>query len=145
MGLLAVPVGAGIAILKYHLYDIDRIINRTLVYGVLTASLAAIYAVFILSAQTLVLGAGATGVPDVVIAGSTLAVAALFHPLRRRLQGFIDRHFYRRKYDAARTVEAFSSRLRDEVDLETMRLDLLKVVQETMQPRKVSLWLQTGR
>jgi hypothetical protein len=135
-GFAALPVATALAILRYRLYDIDRIINRTLVYGAVTTMLGAAYAVIVTVAGTVLQGS------DVVTAAATLTVAALFQPLRRRTQGFIDRHFYRRKYDAAKTVDSFSSRLRDEVDLETMRADLLSVVQETMQPRRVSLWLK---
>jgi hypothetical protein len=136
VGTLAVPVAAGIAILRYGLYDIDRIVNRTLVYALLTAVLGAAYVVIVTVAGTLLEGS------DVVTAGATLTIAALFQPLRRRIQSFIDRRFYRRKYDAVRTVEAFSARLRDEVDLEAMRLDLLTVVHETMKPARASLWFR---
>ena len=133
---MLIPVAIGIAVLKHGLYEIDVIINRTLVYGALTAILATAYALIVTIAGTVLQGS------EIVTAGATLAVAALFQPLRRRIQGFIDRRFYRRKYDAARTVEAFSSRLRNEVDLEAMRADLLGAVHETMQPRRVSLWLR---
>jgi hypothetical protein len=138
-----VPVSCGVAILRYRLYDIDLIINRTLVYGALTASLGAIYAALIVVAQTLVLEVGTTEeLPGLVIAASTLAVAAVFQPLRTRIQGFIDRRFYRHKYDAARTLEEFSARLRDQVNLEALTRELLGVVQNTMQPAHVSLWLK---
>jgi hypothetical protein len=133
---LGLPIAISIAVLKHDLYEIDVLINRTLVYGALTAILGAAYASIVTIAGTILEGS------QVVTAAATLAVAALFQPLRRRVQGFIDRRFYRRKYDAARTVEAFSSRLRNEVDLEAMRRDLLAAVQETMQPRGVSLWLK---
>jgi hypothetical protein len=139
--LVVLTLGISAATLRYRLYDIDVIINRALVYGALTALLAAIYTVCVVVVpRALRVG----GDSELVVAGSTLAVAALFQPLRRRIQGFIDRRFYRRKYDAARTVEAFSSRLRTEVDIEAMRADLLAVVQDTMQPRRVSLWLRSG-
>ena len=134
---LGLPIAISIAVLKHDLYEIDVLINRTLVYGALTAILGAAYASIVTIAGTILEGS------EIVTAGATLAVAALFQPLRRRVQDFIDRGFYRRKYDAARTVEAFSSRLRNEVDLEVMRADLLAAVQETMQPRRVSLWLKS--
>jgi hypothetical protein len=138
--LLSMPVAAGVAILRYRLYDIDRLINRTLVYGLLTALLAGVYA-----AVVLVLGQGFGGVgghpPSWVVAGATLAVAALFQPARRRIQAVVDRRFNRRKFDA-RTVEAFGARLRDEVDLDTLAAELLAVVNETVQPAKASLWLR---
>ena len=140
-GFMSVPAAIGVAILRYRLYDIDRIINRALVYGALSASLAGIYAVFILALQTL-LSAGAKDIPDLAIAASTLGVAALFRPLRRRIQDFIDRRFYRSRYDAAMTVEAFSAHLRDEVTLEAVTGDLLAVVHKTMQPVHASLWLR---
>jgi hypothetical protein len=133
-------VVATIAIMKYRLYDIDLIINRTLVYGALTAMLAAAYLVIVVVLQNVIPGAGDS---DLTIAGSTLAVAALFRPLRARIQGFIDRRFYRRKFDAQRTLESFSSRLRDDVDLDHLSADLLGVVSDTMQPAHASLWLRT--
>jgi hypothetical protein len=140
------PVAAGIAILRYRLYDIDRLINRTLVYGLLTALLAAVYA-----GAVLVLGQVFGGVgrdpPSWAVAGATLAVAALFQPARRRIQAVVDRRFNRRKYDTAKTVEAFSARLRDQVDLDTLSAELLAVVDQTMQPSQAWLWLRpsTGR
>jgi hypothetical protein len=127
------------AILKNRLYDIDLIINRTLVYGGLTALLATTYFGIVVLLQGVIPAAGDS---DLTIAGSTLAVAALFRPLRARLQGFIDRRFYRRKFDAQRTLESFSSRLRDDVDLDHLSADLLGVVRETMQPEHASLWLR---
>jgi hypothetical protein len=136
LGVAALPIGTGIAILKYRLYDIDFIINRTLVYGALTAILGAAYIVVVTVAGTVLEGSA------LVTAGATLTVAALFQPLRQRIQSFIDRRFYRRKYDAVRTAEALSAQLRDEVNLEAMRADLVAAVQETMQPRRVSLWLK---
>jgi hypothetical protein len=139
VSLTALPVAIGIAILKHRLYDIDIIINRTLVYGGLTALLAATYFGIVVLLQGVIPAAGDS---DLTIAGSTLAVAALFRPLRARVQGFIDRRFYRRKVDAQRTLESFSSRLRDDVDLDHLSADLLGVVRETMQPEHASLWLR---
>jgi hypothetical protein len=135
-----VPVAIGIAMLRYRLYDIDLVINRTLVYGALTAMLAAAYFVIVVALQNVIPSAGDS---DLTIAGSTLAVAALFRPLRARVQGFIDRRFYRRKFDAQRTLESFSSRLREDVDLDHLSADLLGVVRDTMQPAHASLWLRT--
>jgi hypothetical protein len=141
--LLIISISAGIAIMRYRLYNIDILINRTLVYGVLTALLALIYfgLVFILQALVRALTGQISQTP-LVIVGSTLVIAAIFQPLRRRIQQVIDRRFYRRKYDAARTVEAFSATLRNEVDLNQLREHLISVVQETMQPAHVSLWLR---
>jgi hypothetical protein len=136
-----VPVAAGIAILRYRLYDIDRIINRTLVYGLLTALLGAVYAGAVLLLGQLFGGMG-TEPPSWAIAGATLAVAALFQPARRRIQAIVDRRFNRRKYDAAKTIEAFSARLRDEIDLDTLSAELLAVVHQTMEPTRASLWLR---
>ncbi len=133
----------GIAILKYRLYEIDLLINRTLVYGSLTAMLAAVY--FGGVATTRAIFRALTGQeeqPQLAIVVSTLVIAALFSPLRRRIQSFIDRRFYRRKYDARKTLEAFSAKLRDETDLEALSDDLVEVVRETMQPAYVSLWLR---
>ena len=138
----SIPIAAGIAIFRYRLYDIDRIINRTLVYGSLTATLAAVYLGGVVSLQYLfrVL----TGQESqLAVVASTLTIAALFVSLRRRVQGFVDRRFYRRKYDAAKTLTDFSAKLRDETDLDALNEELVSVVQETMQPEHVSLWLRT--
>jgi hypothetical protein len=134
----------GIAVLRYRLYDIDRIINRTLVYGSLTVMLALIYFGGVATTQA-IFGAltGQEEQPQLAVVVSTLVIAALFMPLRRRIQAFIDRRFYRRKYDARKTLEAFSTKLRDETDLEALNNDLVGVVRETMQPAHVSLWLRS--
>jgi 4-amino-4-deoxy-L-arabinose transferase-like glycosyltransferase len=138
---LLFPVAVGIAVVRYRLYDIDRLINRTLVYGLLTTLLAGIYAGAVLVLGQLFGGVGGDP-PSWVVAGATLAVAALFQPARRRIQAVVDRRFNRRKYDAAKTVEAFSVRLRDEVDLDALAAELLAVVDQTMQPTTASLWLR---
>jgi hypothetical protein len=136
-----IPAATGIAMLKYRLYDIDVIINRTLVYGSLTVTLALVYAGSVISLQY-VFRVFAGGSSQLVIVASTLAIAALFNPLRRRIQGFIDRRFYRKKYDAAMVLEAFSERLRDETDFDTLSEDLTNVARETVQPEFISLWLR---
>src|SRR6266487_821683 len=139
-----IPIALGIAILKHRLYDIDVLINRTLVYGTLTAILTLTYVGLILALQSLTHSlTGQAGDQPVLIVGSTLVIAALFTPLHRRIQALIDRRFYRHKYDAARTLTAFSATLRNEVDLSELREHLVAVVQETMQPSHVSLWLRS--
>jgi hypothetical protein len=141
VGFVGVPIAIGITILRYRLYNIDLLINRTLVYGSLTATLVALYFGGIVVLQRIfVLLTGQQSTLAVV--ASTLAIAALFVPLRRRIQSFIDRGFYRRKYDARKTLEAFSAKLRDETDWEALNAELLGVVRETMQPAHVSLWLR---
>jgi hypothetical protein len=139
--VLLTPLSLGIAILRSRLWDIDLIINRTLVYGALTASLAFVYFGLIFALQYLLRGLINQN-NDVAIVVSTVAIYALFQPLRRRIQNIIDRRFYRRKYDAAKIVATYSSTLRQEVDLDTLREQLLAVVQETMQPAHISLWLR---
>jgi len=133
----------GVAILRYRLYDIDWIINRTLVYGSLTAILLGAYFGGVTATQALLRTlTSEKQLPQLVIVASTLVIAALFNPLRRRIQSFIDRSFYRSKYDARKTLEAFSAQLRNETDLEALGDDLVGVVRETLQPAHVSLWLR---
>jgi hypothetical protein len=138
-----VPVAIGIAILRYRLYEIDVIINRTLVYGSLTAVLVALYFGGVATTQAILQAlTGREELLQLVVVASTLVIAALFNPLRRRVQNLVDRSFYRRKYDAAKTLETFSAKLRDETDLKSLNSDLLWVVRDTMQPEHVSLWLR---
>jgi len=143
VGVMAIPISMGIAVMRYRLYEIDILINRTLVYTLLTAILAALYFGGIVLSQRLFVTLTGQHSTLAVVA-STLLIAALFNPLRRRIQGFVDRSFYRRKYDARKTWEAFSTKLRDETDLEALRGDLVGVVKETMQPAHVSVWLRPG-
>jgi hypothetical protein len=138
--VLFIPLSIGVAVLRARLFDIDVVINRTLVYGSLTVMLVALYfgAIVVLQrAFVLLTGQRST----LAVVGSTLLIAALFTPLRRRIQSFIDRRFYRSKYDSSKTMEAFSARLRDETDLQSVSDDLVGVVRETMQPAHVSVWL----
>jgi hypothetical protein len=138
-----IPVAVGFAVLKYRLYDIEVVINRTLVYGSLTAMLALVYFGGVATTQAIFRAlTGQEEQPQLAVVVSTLVIAALFNPLRRRIQSFIDRRFYRRKYDATKTLEAFSAKLRDETDLDALSDDLVGVVRETMQPAHVSLWLR---
>jgi hypothetical protein len=140
--LLFAPLCFAIAILRSRLWDIDILINRTLVYGLLTASLALVYAVLVIGLQFLIHRQGGPGLQSpLVVVGSTLVIAALFRPLRRRIQAIIDRRFYRRKYDAVKALAAFSATLRNEVDLDQLREQLVAVVEETMQPAHISLWV----
>jgi hypothetical protein len=141
LGFALLPVATAIAILKFRLYDIDLIINRTLVYGPLTASLAAIsFGGIVLMQRAFVMVTGEKS--TLAMVASTLVIAALFTPLRRRMQALVDRRFYRRKYKAAKTLAAFNARLRDETELETLSDDVVGVVRETVQPAHVSLWLR---
>ncbi len=143
--ILLIPLSIGVAILRSRLYDIDRVINRTIVYGALTAALVLLYVLGIVLFQSLF--RALTGQESqLAVVASTLVIAALFGPLRRRVQSFIDRRFYRDKYDAEKTLQDFGARLRDEVDLDTLRRDLVTVVEETLKPEHVSFWLRpSGR
>jgi hypothetical protein len=138
--LLLIPLSIGVAILRSRLWDIDVLIRRTLVYSVLTLTLGLVYLGCILVTRTLV--APLTGSSELAIVASTLAIAALFNPLRKRIQNAIDRRFYRRKYDAAKVLAAFGATARDETDLDRLTTELLRVVDETMQPEFVGLWLR---
>jgi hypothetical protein len=141
--LIGLPTAIGIAVLRYRLYEIDILINRTLVYGSLTILLAVVYFGGVTATQTVFRAlTGQEEQPQLAIVVSTLIIAALFNPLRRRIQSFIDRRFYRSKYDARKTLEAFSAKLRDETDLDALNNELVGVVEETMQPARVSLWLR---
>ncbi len=146
IGLVGIPLALGIAILRHRLFDIDVIINRALVYGVLTALLASLYFSGIIGAQTLVnvFTVRPKQESPVVIVLTTLVIAALFQPLRSRIQGFIDHRFYRRKYDAARTLAQFGQSLRTDLELGALTDHLVTVVDETMRPAHVSLWLRRG-
>jgi hypothetical protein len=137
LGVVIVPVSVAVAVLRYRLYDLDRIISRTLAYGLLTVLLGLGYAAVVLLGGRLLPGSS-----SLTVAAATLAVAALFSPLRRRVQNLVDRRFNRRRYDAARTVEGFAARLRDQVDLDVLHTELLAVVNQTMQPTLASLWLR---
>jgi hypothetical protein len=143
LSFTVVPVAVGFAVLRYRLYDIDLLINRTLVYGSLTATLVALYFGGVATTQA-IFGAltGQEQQPQLAVVVSTLVIAAVFNPLRRRIQSFIDRRFYRKKYDAAKTLESFSAKLRNETDLEALNAELLSVVRETMQPEHLSVWLR---
>ena len=143
IGDLGGPIAIGIAILRYRLYGIDTLINRTLVYGALTAMLAVVYFGGVTATQAIFRTfTGQEQQPQLAIVVSTLVITAPFDPLRRRIQSFIDRRFFRRKYDARKTLEAFSAKLREETDLDALSEDLVGVVRETMQPAHVSLWLR---
>ena len=143
LSFLLLPLSIGVAVLRSRLFDVDVLINRTLVYGSLTLMIALLY--FGGATLTQISFGAITGqerLPQFTVVASTLAIAALFNPLRRRIQAFIDRRFYRKKYDGRKTLEAFSAKLRDETDLDALNEDLLGVVRETMQPAHVSLWLR---
>jgi len=143
VALTIVPLSLSIAVLRYRLYDIDVLINRTLVYGSLTVTLALVYFGGVTATEAVFRAlTGQEQQSQIAVVVSTLVIAALFTPLRRRIQSFIDRRFYRRKYDARKTLEAFSATLRDETDLEALNSELVGVVRETMQPAHVSLWLR---
>jgi hypothetical protein len=144
LGVIGIPISIGIAILRYRLYEIDTLINRTLVYGALTVLLAVVYFGGVTATEAIFRTlTGQEQQPQLAVVVSTLVIAALFTPLRLRIQSFIDRRFYRRKYDARKTLEAFSAKLRDETDLDALSDDLVGVVRETMQPAYVSLWLRS--
>jgi hypothetical protein len=141
--VLGIPISIGIAILRYRLYDIDTLINRTLVYGSLTVLLTVVYFGGVTATEALFQTlTGQQKLPQLAVVISTLVIAALFNPLRLRIQAFTDRRFYRSKYEAAKTLESFSAKLRDETDLDALSNDLVGVLRETMQPAHVTLWLQ---
>src|SRR5918993_1163801 len=143
LAFAGIPVAVGVAILRHRLYDIDVVINRTLVYGALTAMLVAVYFGGVAATQTVFrLLTGQEQQPQLAVVVSTLAIAAIFNPLRRRVQAFVDRRFYRKKYDAVQILQSFGARLRNETDLDTLSSDLVGVVRETMQPAHASLWLR---
>jgi len=146
LSFIAVPIAVGFAVLRYHLYDIDLVINRTLVYGSLTVTLVALYFGGVATTQAIFRTlTGQEQQPQLAVVISTLVIAALFNPLRHRIQGFIDRRFYRRKYDAAKTLEEFGASLRDATDLDGLTEELTGVVRETVQPAHVSFWLAPAR
>jgi hypothetical protein len=140
LALLGIPVSITIAILRYGLYDIDRIISRTLTYGLLTAALATVYFGLVVGLQAVL--RPVSGGSDFAMVATTLVVAAMFLPARRTLQRVVDRRFNRRAYDAQKSIDAFSARLREQIELDTLRYELLAVVNETMQPTRASLWLR---
>jgi hypothetical protein len=143
LSFMLIPLSIGVAVLRSHLFDIDVLINRTLVYGLLTALLVLVYFGGVTATQAIFQTlTGQEQQPQLAVVVSTLIIAALFNPLRRRIQGFIDRRFYRRKYDARKTLEAFSAKLRDETDLYALNSELVRAVRETMQPAHVTLWLR---
>ena len=139
----SIPVAAGIAILRYRLYDIDRVISRTLSYALVTVLLGGTFALVVL-VPTAVIGVGGRGTPDWLVAVATLVIAALFRPVRRRVQNAVDHRFNRARYDAATTIDAFTTRLRDEIDIDTLEAELRGVVSRTMQPRHITVWLRGG-
>jgi hypothetical protein len=141
--LVGLPVAVGVAILRYRLYDIDRLISRALVYATLTVILGLGYGGLVLAFGQL-FGRVGERTPSWAVAGATLAVAALFQPARRRVQAVVDRRFNRRRYDAAKTIAAFSTRLRDQIDLDTLSTELLAIVDQTTEPTRVSLWLRSS-
>ncbi len=143
VGFLGIPAAVGIAVLRYRLYDIDLVINRTLVYGSLTTTLALVYVGGVVGLQAFFRALSGQE-STLAIVASTLVIAALFGPLRQRIQGIVDRRFYRRKYDARETLAAFSAKLRDAADPDRLEADLLTVVRETVQPEHVSLWTRPG-